>query len=59
METAAIAQVADANGVPFMALRALSDLSGADPAGNQFEIFMGFAAGNIAEMVTAFLNELA
>ena len=59
METAAIAQVADANGVPFMALRALSDLSGADPAGNQFEIFMGFAAGNIADMVTAFLNELA
>ncbi len=59
METAAIAQVADAHGVPFLGLRALSDLSGADSAGNQFEIFMGFAAANIADVVTALVEELA
>ena len=59
METAAIAQVADAHGVPFLALRALSDLSGADSKGNQFEIFMGFAATNIADVVTALVKELA
>lgn len=59
METAAIAQVADANGVPFVAFRALSDLSGAESGENQFEIFMGFAAANLANVVTAFLNELA
>ena len=59
METAAIAQVADANGVPFVAFRALSDLAGAESGENQFEIFMGFAATNIADVVTALVKELA
>ena len=59
METAAIAQVADANDVPFMAFRALSDLSGAESGENQFDIFMGFAAANLADVVEAFVNELA
>ena len=59
METAAIAQVADANDVPFMAFRALSDLSGAESGENQFDIFMGFAAVNLADVVEAFVNELA
>lgn len=59
METAAIAQVADANDVPFMAFRALSDLSGAESGENQFEIFMGFAAANLANVVEAFVKELA
>lgn len=59
METAAIAQVADANDVPFMAFRALSDLSGAESGENQFDIFMGFAAVNLADVVEAFVKELA
>lgn len=59
METAAIAQVAHANDVPFMAFRALSDLSGAESGENQFDIFMGFAAANLADVVEAFVNELA
>lgn len=58
METAAIAQVADVNSVPFLAFRALSDLAGAESGANQFEIFMNLAGGNLADMVEAFLKEL-
>ncbi len=58
METAAIAQVADANGVPFLAFRALSDLAGGGSGANQFDIFMGLAGGNLADLVEAFLKEL-
>lgn len=58
METAAIAQVADTNDVPFLAFRALSDLAGGEAGSNQFDIFMGLAGGNLAAMVEAFLQEL-
>lgn len=58
METAAIAQVADANGVPFLAFRALSDLAGGESGDNQFDIFMNLAGGNLADLVEAFLREL-
>ena len=44
MESAAVAHVAYANGVPFIAVRSLSDLAGG--AGeNQMEVFLGLAAG--------------
>lgn len=58
METGAIAQVADANGVPFLAFRALSDLAGGESGDNQFDIFMSLAGGNLANLVEAFLDEL-
>lgn len=58
METGAIAQVADANGVPFLAFRALSDLAGGEAGDNQFDIFMNLAGGNLANLVEAFLNEI-
>lgn len=58
METAAVAQVAYVHGVPFIAFRSLSDLAGADPAGNQAPIFFRLASNNAAAMVRAFVGEL-
>lgn len=55
MESAAVAQVAYANGVPFIAFRSLSDLAGGDPAANQMRTFIQLAAGNSATVVRAFL----
>ncbi len=56
METAAMAQVAYANGVPFIAFRSLSDLAGGGAGGNELVTFLQVAADNSASMVTAFLN---
>ena len=57
MESAAVAHVAYANGVPFIAVRSLSDLAGG--AGeNQMEVFLGLAAGNAATVVEALLRAL-
>ena len=56
MESAAVAHVAYANGVPFIAIRSLSDLAGGDEAGNQLEIFFDLAADNAAEVVKALLR---
>ena len=57
MESAAVAHVAYANGVPFIAVRSLSDLAGG--AGeNQMEVFLGLAAGNAATVVKALLRAL-
>ena len=58
MESAAVAQVAYVNGTPFIAFRSLSDLAGGDPAGNQFPIFLRFAADNSATVVRAFVRAL-
>ncbi|MGR4862644.1 5'-methylthioadenosine/S-adenosylhomocysteine nucleosidase [Caulobacter sp. LARHSG274] len=58
MESAAVAQVAYVNGTPFIAFRSLSDLAGGDPAGNQFPIFLRFAAANSATVVKAFVKAL-
>ncbi|WP_109311244.1 5'-methylthioadenosine/S-adenosylhomocysteine nucleosidase [Ruegeria sp. AU67] len=58
METGAIAQVAEANGVSFLAFRALSDLAGGESGDNQFDIFMSLAGGNLADLLETFLNEL-
>ena len=55
MESAAAAQVAYANGVPFIAIRSLSDLAGGGEGENELGTFFKLAAGNSAAMVRAFL----
>lgn len=55
MESAAVAQVAYANGVPFIAFRSLSDLAGGEPGANQARTFFQLAADNSAVVVRAFL----
>ena len=58
MESAAVAHVAYANEVPFIAIRSLSDLAGGGEGENQMEIFLGLAAGNAAAVVRALLRTL-
>ena len=58
MESAAVAHVAYANDVPFIAVRSLSDLAGGGEGENQMEVFLGLAAGNAAAVVTALLRSL-
>ncbi|TCS18435.1 5'-methylthioadenosine/S-adenosylhomocysteine nucleosidase [Caulobacter sp. BK020] len=58
MESAAVAQVAYVNRTPFIVFRSLSDLAGGDPAGNQFPVFLRFAAENSATVVRAFVKAL-
>jgi adenosylhomocysteine nucleosidase len=58
METAAIAQVAYANGTPFIGFRSLSDLAGGDPGGNQAGVFFQLASDNSAAVVRAFVGAL-
>jgi adenosylhomocysteine nucleosidase len=59
METAAVAQVAFANGKPFVAFRSLSDLAGGGPGENEMEAFMDLAADNAATVSEAYLKALA
>jgi adenosylhomocysteine nucleosidase len=58
MESAAVAHVAYANGVPFIAFRSLSDLAGGGEGANEMGTFMGLASANSAAVVTAFLAAL-
>ena len=58
MESAAVAHVAYANGVPFIAVRSLSDLAGGGEGANQLEVFLGLAAGNAASVVKALLRAM-
>ena len=58
MESAAVAHVAYANGVPFIAFRSLSDLAGGDGDANQIHAFMGLAARNSAAFMKVFLRAL-
>lgn len=55
METAAVAHVAYANGVPFIAFRSLSDLAGGGEGENQIKTFFRLAADNSARVLLAFL----
>lgn len=55
METAAIATVAHANSVPFIAFRSLSDLAGGGPGENEMATFLKLAADNSAAVVLSFL----
>ena len=56
MESAAVAMVAYANGVPFIAFRSLSDLAGGDLAGNEIATFFQLASDNSATVVQRFLT---
>ena len=59
MESAAVAHVAYANDVPFLAVRALSDLAGAQTDPDAYRVFLDFAADNAASFVTALLRAYA
>ena len=56
MESAAVAMVAYANGVPFIAFRSLSDLAGGGEGANQLRTFMQLASDNSAAVVQRFLT---
>ena len=58
MESAAVAHVAYANEVPFIAFRSLSDLAGGGEGENEMGTFMGLASNNSAAVVTAFIAAL-
>ena len=58
MESAAVAHVAYANEVPFIAVRSLSDLAGGGEGENQIEAFLGLAANNSAVVVQALLRAI-
>jgi adenosylhomocysteine nucleosidase len=57
MESAAVATVAYANGVPFIAFRSLSDLAGGGEEPNQLRTFFQLASDNSATVVQRFLVE--
>lgn len=55
MESAAVAHVAYANAVPFIAFRSLSDLAGGGEAENEMVTFFALASENSARVVKAFV----
>lgn len=58
MESAAVAHVAYANDVPFIAFRSLSDLAGGGEGENEMGTFMQIASDNSATVVQAFISAL-
>lgn len=58
MESAAVAHVAYANDVPFIAIRSLSDLAGGGKGKNEIDVFYALAADNAAEVVKALLRAI-
>ena len=56
MESAAVAMVAYANGVPFIAFRSLSDLAGGGEGANEIRTFFRLASNNSAAVVQRFLT---
>jgi adenosylhomocysteine nucleosidase len=58
METAAVGHVAYANGVPYIGIRSISDMAGANPNENRVESFAPIAARNAAIVVRALLRDL-
>jgi adenosylhomocysteine nucleosidase len=58
MESAAVAHVAFANDVPFIAFRSLSDLAGGGEGANEMNTFMSLAASNAAGLMRAFVAKL-
>ncbi len=58
MESAAVAHVAYANDVPFIAVRSLADLAGGGEGANRMEVFLDLAAGNAAAVVRALLRAM-
>src|SRR5204863_455424 len=55
MESAAVAMVAYANNVPFIAFRSLSDLAGGGEGANELRTFFQLASDNSAAVVQRFL----
>jgi adenosylhomocysteine nucleosidase len=58
METAAVAIVAYANQIPYIAFRSLSDLAGGGSGKNEGHVFGSLAAENSARVVIEFLRAL-
>lgn len=58
MESAAVAHVAFANDVPFIAFRSLSDLAGGGEGANEMNTFMSLAASNAAGLMRAFVAKM-
>ncbi len=58
MESAAVAQVAYVNDVPFVAVRGLSDLAGGDTGENQIRTFFALAAINAARTAAALVEAM-
>jgi adenosylhomocysteine nucleosidase len=58
METAAVAQVAWSNKVPYIAFRSLSDLAGGGAGKNEAHAFYRLASDNSATVVTRFVAAL-
>lgn len=58
MESSAVAQVAYANEVPFIAFRSLSDLAGGGEGDNEMHTFIKLAASNSANTVRAFMRRV-
>jgi adenosylhomocysteine nucleosidase len=56
MESASVAMVAYANGVPFIAFRCLSDLAGGHETPNEMKVFFELASDNSAAVVQRFLT---
>jgi adenosylhomocysteine nucleosidase len=56
MESAAVATVAYANAVPFIAFRSLSDLAGGGEGANEIGTFLQLASDNSAAVVQRFLT---
>ena len=59
MESGAVAQVAYANQVPFIAFRSVSDLAGGEDDQNGKHIYSSMAANNVAAVVCAFFKQLS
>ncbi|HEY9160134.1 MAG TPA: hypothetical protein VIS94_03490 [Desulfomonilia bacterium] len=59
MESAAVAQVARVNNIPFIAIRAMSDQAGTPSNERQFLRFSGLAAENATIVLSAFLAALS
>jgi adenosylhomocysteine nucleosidase len=57
-ESAAVAHVAYANHLPYIAFRSLSDLAGGGEGENTMDTFEGLASDNSAAVVMAFLDAL-
>ncbi len=55
MESAAVAMVAYANSIPFIAFRSLSDLAGGNDGPNELDTFFQLASDNSAAVVRQFL----
>ena len=58
MESAAVGAVAEANAVPYIVFRSLSDLAGGGPGENEMATFLDLAAENSAAVVEAYIKLL-